>query len=261
MDDIFSAKQVGQLSYMTDSLATLYIILHNAEIRVSNRAEYNPDTHKMQHYVSFSRNLTSAASRNSTRWKYGLIIDGDMLSNQYSIRPVSFAGQAISSQKLRVRSITLFDDNRAALTLVNWRQFYIPVSVYNEIKSQILSLPESDAQKMKLEVSGRGKQVRDGHTIEEKYLFNRKDGGIKISPKWMSDSSISSMLKHTVMNETEERIWTDSESFINIDGCIDGIVVPKSDSIKLYNEDDEFYPLILDELAVQAGPNFKVVTY
>lgn len=261
MNNIFSAKQVGQLSYMTDSLATLYVILRNAEIRVSSRAELNPATHRMQHYVSFSRDLTSASSRNSTRWKYGVIINGDRLSNQYSIHPVSFAGQAISSQRLRVRSITLFDDNKAALTLVNWRQFQIPVSVYYEIRSEIQALDESDKQKMKLEISGRGKQVRDGHTIVEKYLFNRKDGGIKLSPKWLSDSSISMLIKHTVMNETEERIWLDDESFINIDGCIDGIIIPKSDQHLLYDEDHEFYPLIVDELNAQVGPEFKVVMY
>lgn len=62
--------------------------------------------------------------------------------------------------------------------------------------------------------------------------------------------------KLSVFNETEERIWTD-KPYININGCIKGIVVPKN----LTPDEELNYQKTLNVAAMQIGDDFDIVSY
>ena len=113
MQNITAAKQVGSLSYMVESQTILDLILRTGRIKSSQKPERNPNTGEESKFVSFSRNMTSAAIRNSKRWRWGVIIDGDRLSDRYSIVPISFVGVLTNknSANFKVKCITKYDEN------------------------------------------------------------------------------------------------------------------------------------------------------
>lgn len=67
MQKVITAKQVGDVSYLVSNDATLRTILVEGRIVSSKKQEKNPNTSKLQNYVSLARDLTSAAIRNNSR--------------------------------------------------------------------------------------------------------------------------------------------------------------------------------------------------
>lgn len=102
---IIENKQVGPVSYMCETGQILNAILTDMEILRSRKPEKNPATKKPQYYVSLSRDLTSAARRNNERWRFGVVLDGDKLSDRYHISPVSYAGMQTTYSDLRVKAM------------------------------------------------------------------------------------------------------------------------------------------------------------
>ena len=235
-------KQVGIVSYFVDKPYVLDTILTTDQILRSRKPEYNPNTKRNQHYVSLSRNLLSASSRNSTRWKYGIIIDGTKLSNRYNIEPHSYVGSTTIKSSVRVKYITHYDDDTYVLNLVNFPTLQISRRTYEKIKEEIENLPDDVKQLKKLQYQSAGKRRVGGRLILEKYLFNVPQGGLTITDKDYPEL-VSQLQKESSINETEERIWLNSPGyFINIKGCIKGVILPKDvpdsddeDEIELWN--------------------------
>lgn len=98
MQSVLANKQVGDLSYFVNSLATLTQIISTENMMSSEKLErnYNVKPSKLSRYVSFSRSMADTPKRNPKRWKYGLITDGDKLSNKYHIEPYSFVGTSLA---------------------------------------------------------------------------------------------------------------------------------------------------------------------
>lgn len=158
------------------------------------------------------------------------MIDGDKLLDRYKISPYSFAGNSMKRNYYRVKSLISYDNGTYSLSLVNWPTMPIPKSVFEEIKQLITSDAQGINDLKKLEVS-TGKRPYLGRTIVEKYVYNVKTGGTSLSEDMLSEESLNYLLKHTNLNETEERIWiiNDNVKYINIEGCITGYIEPKGD--------------------------------
>lgn len=233
MADIFAAKQVGDLSYYVKSKAIVRNIIITNQIQTSS-GEVNPNTGKKGkdvRFVSFSRDLTSTPKRNPGKWKYGLVIDGNKLSNSYHIEPFAFTG---TIKNIRIKSLIRYDSGICLIEAVNWGRSKISREFYEELKSAILNLPDESKDKHMLTISGPGKYNTKNGKIVEKLLFISKigDGGeIFKSNKFLN---ISSLTKSDRYNEKEERLWTDTD-LIDISGCIKGIILPY-DEYKNFNE-------------------------
>ena len=98
---ILASKQVGEVSYLVGDLQILYNVVKDEVILGSKKPEKNPRTGKLENYVSLSRNYTSAALRNNSRWKYGVLLDGDKLSDHYHIEPISYVGAVSKNLRLK----------------------------------------------------------------------------------------------------------------------------------------------------------------
>lgn len=225
---IYESKQVGPVSYMVEYLDVLQKIVETELIRSSTKPELNPVTRRKQKYVSLSRHLYSAGQRNAKRWKYGVILDGDKLSNKYNITPFSYAGATFNTgTSVRVKYIAAYDNNTYVLSLINWATFPISKQLYTKITNEIEAMPEDVKELKRLVHTGVGKVTRGGRKLIEKYLFDVPVGGLQISLKNYPEIS-SALLKSEGMNETEERIWLKDNSFtITIKNCITGLVLPK----------------------------------
>lgn len=84
---------LGEISYLCDSLSTLRMILSRMEIQKTYVPEvrYEVGEHKgntqriKQMSLSTSRNLTGHAERRPNKWGFGVILDGQELSRYYDI--------------------------------------------------------------------------------------------------------------------------------------------------------------------------------
>ena len=237
MIKLVEEKQVGIVSYFVDKSFVLEEILKTNRILRSRKQEYNPNTGNNQYYVSLSRDLTSATSRNPSRWKYGIVLDGTKLSNKYNIEPYSYVGSTTIKSSVRVKYITSYDDDTYSLNLVNFPTVQISRRTYEKLRNEIEKLPDNIKQLKKLQYQNGGKRRINGKMIREKYLFNVPQGGLMITEKDFPDI-VSALQKESSLNETEERIWLyTSEYFINIKNCILYVILPKTikDSV---DEDD-----------------------
>ena len=169
---LVEGKQVGEVSYMVADLDVLLYILDEEMLLRSRLQELNPKTRKKEYYLSLSRNLTSAAKRNSKRWRWGVILNGDKLSDRYSITPVSYSGIQMSYSDLRVKYITAYDNGTYALNLVNWPTIEVNEFIWDKITKEINNLPEEFKEKKKLQHTYEGRNTINGRKVKEKYLFN-----------------------------------------------------------------------------------------
>jgi hypothetical protein len=261
MKNIYASKQVGDISYMVSDIDTLMSIIDKEQIWTSKSTERNTDLGKLMHFVSFSRDLTSAARRKASRWKYGIIVDGTKLSNRYKIVPFSFVGHALETKnRLSVKYIVKYDDGTYHLSVVNWNTSQIKESLYEQIKEAIEAMPEEDKIKKRLEVS-TGKRNIGNRRIVEKYLFNVPKGGLGLN-RDLLPSNPSEISTNPAFYESEERVWTDNQ-YIDISGCIKGVILPKAEADILENDPEqdedilELYELIMEVI----GDDCKVIGY
>ena len=243
---IYASKNYPTLSYMVSNQDILYKILSTQTIATSPD-ETNKNSN--QRHVCLSRDLTSAAKRNSTRWKYGILLDGSKLTDRYKISPYSYANVEFNSSRksLVVKTLTLYDTGECTLTLLNHPTKQIPKRLYDEIREMIITDSQGLNDVKHLVVSTGTRRV-NGRMIVEKFLYNVPTGGIRLSSKTLSESGQMLLTKHTNLNETEERLYTESY-IIDISGCIDGIIIPNGADV---------YDTILD---LCDEHNWSVLTY
>ncbi len=227
---------------MVKDIEVLKLISEYESIKVSIKAEPTGNGAQVSHYVAFMRDLTKA-DRNPNRWVYGIRLDGDKLSDRFKIDPYSYAGSNPNKIKntFRVKSVCLYDDGSCTLSMINWRTIEISRAVFDEL----VELIESDSQGInkikKLQVS-EGKRPYLGRKIVVKYNYNVPSGGLVLNPNTVSSSLWSYLIKHSPINETEERIWTFNAGtrYISVKGCITGYIEPQGDSsIETAIEDGE----------------------
>ena len=228
---IYASKQVGPIYYMVDNVPVLRTIVATNLIKTSNRPEKGYSGGGSHHYVSFLRSLDKAG-RNPNRWIYGIQLDGTKLSNKYRIVPYSYSGNSVkgSSAKYRVKYIAEYDDGTFVLQLVDWPVIKVPESVFREIEDAINSDCQGINDLKKLEVS-KGKRAYRGRKAVIRYVYDVKTGGISLNENTVSDATLSYLLKHTNLNETEERIWIlDTNTYyISIKDCITAYIEPSGD--------------------------------
>lgn len=223
---IKEAKQVGNVSYMVGDLQVLCNIIATESIWTS-KPEYNAKQHKNMPFVSFARDMSAAALRNPKRWKYGIILDGDHLSDKYKIEPFSYAGAGVNKgDKFKVKILTHYDDNTYALTMVNWPTITISQKLFQILEAYILNMPQDKKEQKRLEIKDGGQRKVNGHKIVKQYLFNVPSGGFTINANSLPAEYQSLLVKHEKVNETEERIWTNAPK-IDISGTIIGVILPK----------------------------------
>lgn len=229
---IYAAKQVGDVSYLVKDWSVFYDILENQHIKRSKAMELNPRTRKKSYYVSLSRNFTAAALRNNTRWRYGVVIDGDKLSNRYHIEPFSFTGANLNNGgKIGIKDLTAYDDGTYKLRLVNWPAMPISRETFDFIESLILSQSDEFNKSHKLVIQDGGKRRVAGRMIEKKYNYNVKHGDgcrLLVNVDKLPGEITTFLTKDPRTNEYEERIWT-SDEYIDISKCIKGIIIPRSE--------------------------------
>lgn len=266
--EIFAAKQVGDLSYMCSGVPTIIKILEDGHILAARSPEINPKTGKKENYVSFSRNKTSANSRNPDRWNSGLLFDGDKMSEHTHIEPFSFAGTNLKdTSRYRLKTLTAYEDGTYRLSCVNWSTIQISERMYNDLVRLIESMPEEDKQKKKFIHTIGGKRKVNGTMIKEKWYFNTKNGGPVINLKTVSPSTAAEFQNNTMIAEEEERVWLGSkDKFVFVGrGILLGVILSKEDAKKLQDpeyalEDEDFANL--DTLLVKhCGQNYEIVTY
>lgn len=233
---LIEEKQLGRLSYFVSSIDVLEEILRTAKVAHSRYKEFNANTGKDQYYVSFSRNVMAAADRNNRRWRFGVIVDGDKLSNRYSFDPVSFTGVVFDKSGIRVKELVSYDDNTYLLRLVNWKKFEISEKLFNTIRVEIENLSDDDKKRFGLTYQQNGKRLINGHKICEKYVFSARYGGLTLTQSKNSEIC-SKISKLPSVNEYEERVWITNGFYINIKGCIIGIIAPGN----MTDEESDYY--------------------
>lgn len=90
---------IGEISYLCDSLSTLRKILSRMEIQKTYVPEVRYEVgekgdntcRKKQMSLSTSSNLTGHAERRPNKWGFGVILDGKVLSKYYDIEPYNHA--------------------------------------------------------------------------------------------------------------------------------------------------------------------------
>ncbi len=258
---IYASKQVGNVSYMCSDIYTLIQIIESEEIWSSAKPERNPNTHEMQHYVSLSRNLTSAAIRNNKKWKYGIILDGNKLSNRYSIEPFSYAYNHITSKGYKVRSLTAYQDGTYRLACDHWPTIVITKQLHDEIEAIIENMSEEDKVTTKYQYTTGGKRRVYNTYIKERHHFNGRHGGPRISSKNLSEQYQVQFSKNPISNESEERIWLKGSKSVDISNCILGVIMPKKEYSDFEVESYEIYRQLKSALEHSVGHQFDVELY
>ena len=227
---IYSAKQIGDVSYCVDGPEVLFNILDSGRIWLSRNEEFNPNVGHKDHYVSLGRDLTKAIRRNSKRWNCGVIIDGNVLSENYHIEPYSYSGTILENnpQGLRIKYAVSYDDGTYAINFVNWPTFIVSKKLFDFVVTQIDNLSEDIKSKKHFEhLNGAKRRNKNGQKYIDKYIFNVKtgDGGLimKNAPDWVK----AEIQTNDKASEAEERIWAKNYRSINISNSVKGIIVPE----------------------------------
>ena len=110
---------LGEISYLCDSLSTLRKILSRMEIQKTyvpevryEVGEKDGNTQRIrQMSLSTSTNLTGHAKRRPNKWGFGVILDGAELSKYYDIEPYNHADHKLAD--LRLNKIVRLTDEAA----------------------------------------------------------------------------------------------------------------------------------------------------
>lgn len=220
-------KQVGSLTYFVNSLNVLHEIIKTGKIAHSRVKEFNFNKNRMQYCVCMSRSFEDAPKRNPKRWRFGVIIDGNFLSNKYEITPVSCTGVTFQKSGLKVKCLTAYDNDTYTIQFSNWKSLSISENIFNSIKMEILAMSESEKERCGLTIQTVGKRTVNGRKIVEKYTFTVRFEGLTLDASKYPELT-SYISKFPSINEFEERIWVTNSQFIEIKGAIIGVVIPEN---------------------------------
>ena len=250
MKYVKAAKQVGPISYYTDNIYALVNIISEGLIHPTTETIRKKEIY----YTSFSRDMTIQPRRKPDKWKYGIVLDGDKLSNRYSFKPINDGYTEMSLGTMKVKYVTLYDDNTARLCIAHRGTFDISSSLYNALKAEMRKLPETELIKLGYYELGEGKPYGGKRRVEQAG-FHAKNGGLKLSDN-LPDYLQAKLLKSDAFYEREERIALESPKNINISVCLLGVYLPRNfpnpnspADVKIYNE-------LEDVLDAQPGSTF-----
>lgn len=120
---------LGEISYLCDSLSTLRKILSRMEIQKTYVPEVRYEVgenggntcKKKQMSLSTSSNLTGHAERRPNKWGFGVILDGKVLSKYYDIEPYNHADHKLKdlfiTKLVKLRDSAAINGSRVILML------------------------------------------------------------------------------------------------------------------------------------------------
>lgn len=228
---ILASKQFYELSYFADTVVAFGTIITTKQIRLSTKPEYDPNMNNNKYrYTSFSRDLLAAPKRNPSKWRFGVILDGELLTDRYSFISFSYAGVALyKGDMLKIEYIIYDKDGKGELKLFGRSPIYIS----NALAQSIIS--KGDFSRYRFE-----QIMTDVH----KYYTKNRRIAIYISDI-ISNRQYAEITKSSSLNEYEERIWNhnknerfmtnENHKYINILGCIKGFVLPMDLKMKECN--------------------------
>ena len=279
---IVGGKQVGQVYYMCESLFAVRNILRSGEIKMSSKKEKSINTNKLEYFTSLTRNFKSLVAQKPNKWRDGIILDGDKLSDSYSIDPINFVGTSAENQrgpqgKLKISQITRWP-SRCMIRFVGWsKELQIALSTYLQIKAACLDgISDAERKKCKLEIS-QGKRNRGGEKFIERLKFNTPGGSPPNIFTYLPESALSELA--SVANQYEERIHgpnklaeTTPKRFksqvadkldlpvVHITDCVKGVVI-NSEDLDEYPELVEEITNLLESSYGLADSESAVITY
>lgn len=138
-------------------------------------------------------------------------------------------GTTTIKSNIPIKTLTSYDNDTYYVTFLKFPSMRISRTTFEKLKDAIETMPEDMKKIKKLQHQVGGKRAVRGAKIKEKYNFNVPSGGVRISTKDFPEL-ISHIQKDPGINEYEERIWLkNSDYFIDLKGCITGIIIPISD--------------------------------
>lgn len=251
---IYGSKQRGKLSHFTKDIYTLIDILRSCRLQPGDKLEYNPNTGKLGKYISFSRDLLAATNR-SSKWKYGLIIDGDQLSENYNLTPYSYENINNKVINNRVKVLTSYEDGSYTVSFVGKNTTKISKSCYDYIKNLVVNYDRNENAKLIYQEGGKRKT--NGTYIKEKFTYNNSQGGVQIPY-----SELPLELKPFI-DEYEERFWeTSKQHFINLNSkIVQGIILPRKIQKQFENSSDIDMETLRSLLDDMCGKDNYIVMY
>ena len=210
---ITAAKQVGKVYYMVDSLESLYNILIQGQIKVSSKKEKSTNSSKPEYFVSLTRDYKALYKQNPDRWHCGIILDGNKLSEIYSIYPFHFSGYNLENTsedarcgKFVIKAITAWEDGTYDIQFAGWKSIFpISKAAYDDLANCILNFDKDILNKCKFQrCIGKSKSSVKKCKFLERLLFNNPAGGPPGILKKVNQSTFSEILSLT--NQHEERI-------------------------------------------------------
>lgn len=227
---IYASKNLGKLYYMVKDPTVIPVIVNEERIKASEDPEYGYPGGKKHHFISLMRSLDKAG-RNPKFWVYGIQLDGTRLSDRYKIDSFSMASYNMrgKGRHFKVCYISRYDDDSCVLKLTTRPAFNIPRWLFDEIEYGIVNDLNQCNEKSKLEVTDGGKRVYRGKHLVKMYRYNATSGGLRLSEYTLSKNAILYLTRHTMLNETEERIWMIDKEYIDISGLITGYIEPEGD--------------------------------
>ena len=228
---IYASKNLGKLYYLVKDADVIETIVREGRIKVTDVPEKGYSGGGKHNFVSLLRSLDHAG-RNSSKWVYGIQLDGTALSDRYKIVSYSSAGIGFKgkSSAFRVNYLAEYDNGDLVLKIASRPAIKIPQYVYDEIEQAIINNADGANDLNRLEI-GHNLSKRNGRAAVTRYLYRVQHGGLRLNEATLSPSAIAYLSKHTCMNETEERIWVIDENvqYINIKGLVTGYAEPEGD--------------------------------
>lgn len=231
---ITASKQVGDISYMVENIHKLYLILSSGEIWASAATEFNFSKNVDDHFVSFSRSKFSHAKLNP-KWRVGVVLDGNKLSENIHIEPYSYAGtRLVYNMRFQLNFLEKIG-SKYILSIVAhpdatdpFLEFEISETSYNKI----VHLIETLTVRLQMKYPIQYKCNEDKSNI----LYRSVDPikrGLPIPSDYFPINTAFQIFKHSSFNETEERAWGGN---IDITKCVIGLILPED-----YKEDVGLY--------------------
>lgn len=271
-----AAKTIpGLLRYFVAHIETLAAVIERERILASNDESKKPSNDKINGkklpFVSFSHQLFSHAYRRGSSWKYGVVVDQKKLEQKVETLvntniEDNYVHENKSSRVFGAARLA----NGAEMIMTSYGQFEIDL---DDSKRKVLGdIPKTGYyEKVKASFNTRLKaeqaKYADGHAksvtaesfsctespeVIQKYLKTdvdvlegfllidrRQATGVRFTDVCSDVPGLFDYLHdHTTLNEGELRVWLPKgEKYLDISGCIVGIVLPSN--YKENNLDDE----------------------
>jgi hypothetical protein len=279
-----AAKTIpGLLRYFVAHIETLAAVIERERILASNGESKKPSNDKINGkklpFVSFSHQLFSHAYRRGSSWKYGVVVDQKKLEQKVeTLVNTNIEDNYVHENKSsRVFGATRLA-NGAEIIMTSYGQFEIDL---DDSKRKVLGdIPKTGYyEKVKASFNTRLKaeqaKYADGHAksvtaesfsctespeVIQKYLKTdvdvlegfllidrRQATGVRFTDVCSDVPGLFDYLHdHTTLNEGELRVWLPKgEKYLDISGCIIGIVLPSNYKENNYDNEQNTAPDVM----------------